>query len=72
VALKKILFINPSNKDDILENVKILSLPPLNLGILASHTPENYEIEIIDEAIDTIDFERHVDQIYEKATKGGL
>ncbi len=43
--------------------MRILSLPPLNLGILASHTPENYEIEIIDEAIDTIDFERHVDLV---------
>jgi radical SAM superfamily enzyme YgiQ (UPF0313 family) len=61
--LKKILFVNPSNRDDILENVKILSLPPLNLGILAGHTPENYQIEIIDEAIDTIDFEGHVDLV---------
>jgi len=62
-AVKKILFVNPSNKNDILENVKILSLPPLNLGILASHTPEKYEIEIIDEAIDTIDFNRDVDLV---------
>jgi radical SAM superfamily enzyme YgiQ (UPF0313 family) len=61
--VKKILFVNPSNKDDILENVKILSLPPVNLGILASHTPEKYEIEIIDEAIGTIDFGRDVDLV---------
>jgi len=63
VVVKKILFVNPSNKDDILENVKILSLPPVNLGILASHTPEKYEIEIIDETIGTIDFDRDVDLV---------
>lgn len=56
MIVKKILFVNPSNKDDILENVKIFSLPPLNLGILASRTPEEYEIEIIDESLGIIDF----------------
>ena len=61
--MKKILFVNPSNKDDILENVKILSLPPVSLGVLASHTPEDYEMEIIDESIDTIDFDRDVDLV---------
>ncbi len=61
--MKKILFINPSNKDGILENVKIFSLPPLNLGILGSRTPAEYEIEIIDESIDTIDFDRDVDLV---------
>ena len=61
--MKKILFVNPSYRDDVLENVKILSLPPLNLGILASHTPDKYEIEIIDEAIDTIDFDMDVDLV---------
>ncbi|UCF85935.1 MAG: B12-binding domain-containing radical SAM protein [Desulfobacteraceae bacterium] len=61
--MKKILFINPSYKNDILENVKVLSLPPLNLAILASHTPDKYEIEIIDETIDIIDFDKNVDLV---------
>ncbi len=61
--MKKILFVNPSNKDDILENVKIFSLPPLNLGILASRTPEEYEMEIIDESLGIIDFDRDVDLV---------
>lgn len=61
--MKKILFVNPSNKNDILENVKIFSLPPLNLGILASRTPEEYEIEIIDESLGIIDFDRDVDLV---------
>jgi radical SAM superfamily enzyme YgiQ (UPF0313 family) len=63
VIVKKILFVNPSNRDDILENVKIFSLPPLNLGILASLTPEEYETEIIDESIGTIDFDKDVDLV---------
>ncbi|MFB0506026.1 MAG: radical SAM protein [Thermodesulfobacteriota bacterium] len=61
--MKKILFVNPSNKDDILEHVRILSLPPINLGVLAGLTPEEYEMEIIDESIDTIDFDKDVDLV---------
>jgi radical SAM superfamily enzyme YgiQ (UPF0313 family) len=61
--VKKILFVNPSNKDDILEHVRILSLPPINLGVLAGLTPEEYEMEIIDESIDTIDFDKDVDLV---------
>lgn len=30
--MKKILFVNPSTKDDMFENIKVLSLPPLNLA----------------------------------------
>lgn len=63
--MKKILFVNPSYyENDILENVKVLSLPPLNLALLAGHTPEQYEVEIVDEAVnDTINPEKEADLV---------
>jgi radical SAM superfamily enzyme YgiQ (UPF0313 family) len=61
--MKKILFVNPSNKDDILEGIKVLSLPPMNLGLLASYTPEKYDIRIVDETIEDINFEVDADLV---------
>ena len=61
--MKKISFINPSNKNDIFENIKVLSLPPLNLGILAGYTPEKYDVTILDEAKDTINFDIAADLV---------
>lgn len=61
--MKRILFVNPSHRDDVLDKVKILSLPPMSLATLASHTPEKYEMRIIDEAIDEIDFDNDFDLV---------
>jgi radical SAM superfamily enzyme YgiQ (UPF0313 family) len=61
--VKKILFVNPSYRGDVLEHVKVLSLPPLNLATLARCTPDTYDIAIIDEAMDTIDFDEDVDLV---------
>ena len=61
--MKKILLISPAYRTKLLENVRVLALPPLNLMNIASHTPEHYEVQIIDEAFDDIDFESPVDLV---------
>jgi radical SAM superfamily enzyme YgiQ (UPF0313 family) len=55
--MKKILLICPAYRTKLLENVRVLALPPLNLMMLAAYTPENYSVEILDEAFDDIDFD---------------
>lgn len=47
--MKKILFVNPGYNDDIIWSV--IKAPPLSLPILAAHTPQDYEMEIIDENV---------------------
>jgi hypothetical protein len=61
--MKKISFVNPSNKDDIFENIKVLSLPPLNLATLAGYTPAKYDVTIVDEAKEKINFDLDADLV---------
>lgn len=52
--MKKLLLINPASEFDInlSKAVPVLNLPPLNLGYIASLTPSNWEIQILDENIE--------------------
>ena len=50
--IKKILFINPINKQKGLAGSKFTRFPPLNLGILAKLTPKDKEVYLIDENFD--------------------
>lgn len=61
--MKKILLISPAYRTKLLENVRVLALPPLNLTILAACTPEEYEVKIVDESMETIDFTVDVDLV---------
>ncbi len=61
--MKKILLICPAYRTKLLENVRVLALPPLNLLMIAAYTPEEFEVEIIDEAFDDIDFDSVVDLV---------
>ncbi|MBU0485515.1 MAG: B12-binding domain-containing radical SAM protein [Proteobacteria bacterium] len=61
--MKKILLISPAYRTKLLENVRVLALPPLNLGLIASHTPAEYEVRILDEAFDDIDYDTEVDLV---------
>jgi len=45
----KMLLVNPVRTNDILP--KVLRMPPLGLATLASHTPDDYDIEIVDESV---------------------
>ncbi len=62
-VMKKILLISPAYRTKLLENVRVLALPPLNLALLASLTPDRYEIQIIDEAIEDIDYNTDADLV---------
>jgi radical SAM superfamily enzyme YgiQ (UPF0313 family) len=52
----KLLLINPSNVHKGLGNIRSTAWPPLNLPYIASLTPNNYEIEVIDENIMPFEF----------------
>lgn len=53
----KILLISPAYRTKLLENVRVLALPPLNLMMVAAYTPPEYTVQLLDEAFDDIDFD---------------
>lgn len=61
--MKKILLINPAYQGSLHSNIKVLALPPLNLAIIARYTPEHYEVEIVDEAVETLDLDARADLV---------
>lgn len=61
--MKKILLINPAYKSSLHTNIKALALPPLNLAIIARYTPEHYDVEIIDETMEDLDFDTRADLV---------
>jgi radical SAM superfamily enzyme YgiQ (UPF0313 family) len=61
--MKKILLINPSFKGSLHSNIKVLAIPPLNLAILARYTPDQYEVEIVDEAVEDLNFDAPADLV---------
>ena len=62
-VMKKILLINPAMRTQLLEKVRVLALPPLNLIMLGAYTPDSFEVTIVDEAFDRIDFDRAADLV---------
>ncbi len=61
--MKKILLINPSFKGSLHSNIKVLALPPLNLAIIARYTPEHYDVQIVDEAMEDLDLDTKADLV---------
>jgi len=61
--MKKILLVNPAFKGSLHSNIKVLALPPLNLATIARYTPEHYEVRIVDEAMEDLDFDTQVDLV---------
>lgn len=61
--MKKIVFISPAYRSKLLEKVRVLAIPPLNLALLAAHTPERYAVRIVDEAVEDIDFSMDADLV---------
>lgn len=61
--MKKILLINPAYKGSLHSNIKVLALPPLNLAIIASYTPDHYDVQIVDEAVEDLDLDVTVDLV---------
>jgi radical SAM superfamily enzyme YgiQ (UPF0313 family) len=56
--VKKLLLIAPSQRT----GTRAL-FPPLSLGVVAALTPENWAVEIVDEAVEPVDFERRADLV---------
>ena len=61
--MKKILLINPSFKGSLHSNIKVLAIPPLNLSMIARYTPDKYEVEIVDEAVEDLAFDAQADLV---------
>jgi radical SAM superfamily enzyme YgiQ (UPF0313 family) len=61
--MKKILLINPAFKGSLHSNIKVLALPPLNLAIIARYTPEHYDVQIVDEAMEELDLNTQADLV---------
>ncbi|MEK7711616.1 MAG: radical SAM protein, partial [Pseudomonadota bacterium] len=61
--MKKILLINPAFKGSLHSNIKVLAIPPLNLAMIARYTPEQYEVEIVDEGVEELDFDTPADLV---------
>lgn len=61
--MKKILLVNPSFKGSLHSNIKVLAIPPLNLAVIARYTPEQYAVEIVDEAVEDLNFDTPADLV---------
>jgi radical SAM superfamily enzyme YgiQ (UPF0313 family) len=54
---KKLLLINPNNSyKSGIYHTEDFSVPPMSLGVLAALTPSNWDIEILDENVDSFRF----------------
>ncbi|KPJ50311.1 hypothetical protein AMJ40_03270 [candidate division TA06 bacterium DG_26] len=62
--MKKLLLISPFFSDRVKKPTeKPFLIPPLNLPIVASLTPQDYEVVLVDENIEDTDFEQDVDLV---------
>lgn len=61
--MKRILLVNPAYRDSLHANIKVLAIPPLNLAMIARYTPDHYDVRIVDEAVDKIDFDVQADLV---------
>ena len=63
--MPRLLLINPINPVNIFSFLKpkfsknngVVFVPPIGLGYIAAVTPENWQVSIIDEAVDPFEFE---------------
>lgn len=61
--MKRILLINPAYQESLHSKIKVLAIPPLNLAVIARHTPDHYEVRIIDEAVEKLDYDTAADLV---------
>lgn len=60
---KKILLVNPAFKGSLHSNIKVLAIPPLNLAMIARYTPERFDVQLVDEAVEDLDFDIPADLV---------
>lgn len=58
-----LLLICPSVHKDNTNRIKPFWLPPLNLAIIAGLTPSNWDITLVDENVEDVDFTKHYDLV---------
>ncbi len=56
--MQRLLLINPADTRKGLGNIRSTAFPPLNLPYIAALTPDNYQIEVIDENIEPFEFKK--------------
>lgn len=61
--MKRILLVNPAYKESLHSNIKVLAIPPLNLAMIARYTPEHYDVRIVDEAVEELDYDTPADLV---------
>jgi radical SAM superfamily enzyme YgiQ (UPF0313 family) len=61
--MKKILLVSPAHKGSLHSNIKVLAIPPLSLTMIARYTPDHYDVEIVDEAVEDLDFNAPADLV---------
>ena len=66
--MKRILLVNPSCTDPVFSKMKTVVLPPMGLGVLASRTPEGYDLSVVDENVETLDTRVDADLVAITAT----
>lgn len=66
--MRRVLFVNPSTRSTVFGQMRMLSLPPMGLGLLASRTPFSYAVDIVDENVEPIDFDTPADLVAVTAT----
>jgi hypothetical protein len=66
--VKKLLLVNPSYRQTVFGKMKTLVLPPMGLATLASRTPTHYEVQIVDENVEQLDFNTPADVVGITAT----
>ncbi|NOU16727.1 MAG: B12-binding domain-containing radical SAM protein [Bacteroidales bacterium] len=58
-----LLLVCPSVHKDNTKRIKPFWLPPLNLAIIAGLTPSNWDITLVDENVEDVDFTKHYDLV---------
>jgi radical SAM superfamily enzyme YgiQ (UPF0313 family) len=61
--MKRILLVNPAHRGTLHSNIKVLAIPPLSLAMIARYTPEDYEVRIVDEFVEDLDFDTSADLV---------
>jgi len=61
--MSKLLLINPKNSSGVLSRVPFLKVPPLNLEILKKLSEDYFDVEIVDENVNEIDYSKKNDLV---------
>ncbi len=61
--MKRVLLIDPAYRESLHTNISVLAIPPLDLAMIARYTPEEYEVKIVDEAVEALEEDEPADLV---------